>query len=219
MHYCEQLSAQGAFEPLNAITNLAFLLAAARGWRELRAVPRQLPAGPRTLPPIVAAIGLGSFAWHATGEHWAELADVLPIGAFVLVFLASALRGIVGVGAAASLGACSALLAVCVAAASIAGDRLNGSAAYLPVLAGLCGLWLACRNRNRGAARGFAFAAVLFTVSLVFRTADLWTCALTGIGTHWLWHLLNALLLARLMALLARHHRDGRRPGQGRSAA
>jgi hypothetical protein len=215
MHYCEQLSTQGAFEPLNAVTNLAFLLAAAWGWRALRAVPRRLPAGPRTLPLLAAAIALGSFAWHATGARWAELADVLPIAGFVLVFLASALRGVVGVGAAVSLGACCALLAACVAAAIVAGDNLNGSAAYLPVLAGLCGLGLACRNRDRAAARGFALAAVLFTVSLAFRTMDLGTCALTGVGTHWLWHLLNALLLARLMTLLARHHRDARRPGQG----
>jgi len=208
MNYCEQLGALGGFEPWNALTNAGFLLAAAWGHRALRRAGRALPPGPRSLPFIAAAIGLGSFAWHATGAAWAELADVLPIVCFVLVFLASALRGVLGCSARVAGLACLALVAAALAVGAAAGGALNGSATYLPVWAGLCALaWLAAR-RGSASRHGFAAASAVFALSLAFRTLDLDLCAHTGIGTHWLWHLLNALLLAGLMSLLVHHHRN-----------
>jgi hypothetical protein len=218
MNYCEQMSALGGFEPWNALTNAGFLLAAAWGWRALRAARRALPPGPRSLPFIAAAIGLGSFAWHATGAAWAELADVLPIVCFVLVFLASALRGVLGCSARVAGLACVTLVAAAVAVGAAAGSALNGSAAYLPVWAGLCTLaWLAAR-KGSASRHGFAAASAVFAVSLAFRTLDLDLCANTAIGTHWLWHLLNALLLAGLMSLLVRYHRGLPPDGPGHSA-
>jgi len=221
MIYCEQLGALDGFEPWNALTNAGFLLAAAWGQRALRVAGRPLPSGPRSLPWLAAAIGVGSFAWHATGAAWAQLADVLPIVCFVLVFLASALRGVLGCPARVAAAACLALLASALAAGAVAGGALNGSAAYLPVWAGLCALaWCAAR-RGSASRRGLVVASALFALSLTFRTLDLALCPRFGIGTHWLWHLLNALLLARLMSLLARHHRGLPPPGppQAPSAA
>lgn len=202
MEYCEQIASLRGFEPWNAITNAAFVLAALAGRRALRGARGRLP---RLLPFIAGSIGLGSFAWHATGAAWAEAADVLPIALFVVAFLASALRGLLGFGIVATLGACTGLVLACLAAALAGRGCCNGSAAYLPVLAGICGLAVACLRGNPRVARGFALAAALFAVSLLFRTIDLATCEQTAIGTHWLWHLLNGLLLAQLMALLGRH--------------
>jgi hypothetical protein len=213
MNYCEQIGALGGFEPWNALTNAGFLAAAAWGQRALRMAHRPLPAGPRSLPGIAAAIGAGSFAWHATGAAWAQLADVLPIACFVLVFLASALRGILGCSARVAGFACLALLSSVLVAGVVAGRALNGSAAYLPVWAGLCALALLAARRRSESRHGLAAASALFALSLGFRTLDLALCARTGIGTHWLWHLLNALLLAGLMSLLVRHHRGMPSPG------
>ncbi len=207
MNYCEQLGALGGFGPWNALTNAGFLLAAAWGHRALRSAGRPLPVGPRSLPSITASIGAGSFAWHATGAAWAQLADVLPIACFVLVFLASALRGVLDCSARVAGLACLVLLSAVLAASFGAGGALNGSAAYLPVWAGLCGLaWLAAR-KGSASRQGLSAASAVFALSLGFRTVDLALCTQTDVGTHWLWHLLNALLLAGLMSLLARHHR------------
>jgi hypothetical protein len=46
--------------------------------------------------------------------------------------------------------------------------------------------------------------AVLFAISLAFRTADLEICATLPIGTHFLWHLLNGAVLAAAIGALAR---------------
>ena len=69
MQYCERTGAGFWAEPVNAMTNLAFL---------------------------VAAVGVGSFLWHTFATPWAEWADVIPIGLFIAVFLASFLRRVAG---------------------------------------------------------------------------------------------------------------------------
>lgn len=214
MIYCEQLRAIAGFEPWNALTNAGFLLAAIWGGLALRAARRPLPPGAHSLPWLAAAIGIGSFAWHATGAAWAQLADVLPIVCFVLVFLACALRGMLGCSARVAGLACLALVASALAAGVAAGDALNGSASYLPVLAGLCALARLAAHRRSASRRGLVAASAVFALSLALRTVDLALCPHLATGTHWLWHLLNALLLAGLMGLLARHHRGSSPPGR-----
>ena len=207
MHYCEQLRAFDGFEPWNAVTNAGFLIAAVAGHRMFRRAGVQAQAGPRALVALAAAIGLGSFAWHATGDDWARLADVLPILCFVLVFLTSALTQLFGCSLRAAAGACVALVATAGVATALAGDALNGSVAYVPVWGGLLALTVLAHARQSPARTALALATVLFAISLVFRTVDLTLCAATGgLGTHFLWHLCNAGLLAHLMAMLARHH-------------
>jgi hypothetical protein len=82
-----------------------------------------------------------------------------------------------------------------VLAAALPPDFLNGSVFYLPSWTALVAitLWLVGRRHpSRGL---FAGATTLFLVSLGFRTADMAVCAVWPLGTHFLWHLLNALLL------------------------
>src|SRR6056297_761416 len=82
--YCERLDPGYWAEPINAVTNAAFVLAALIMWRRLGDAPLPLA---RVLVAILAAIGLGSFLFHTHAQVWSALADVLPIMAFVLVYL------------------------------------------------------------------------------------------------------------------------------------
>lgn len=43
---------------------------------------------------------------------------------------------------------------------------------------------------------------MVFTASLFFRTVDMAFCSFIPLGTHFLWHCLNAYLLYRLLGLL-----------------
>ncbi len=212
MHYCEQLRALNGFEPWNAMTNAGFVLAAIWGHIALRRAALLGLAGPRWLVRLAAAIGVGSFAWHATGAAWAQLADVLPILGFVLVFLGTALTGLFGWIRRAAGAACVVLVLTVVLAACVAGDALNGSVAYLPVWAGLLALSVLAGRQASPAGRPFAGATLLFALSLGLRTIDLRVCSATVIGTHFLWHLCNALLIALLLTVVARHHRARHAP-------
>ena len=77
--YCERLDPSFWAEPVNALTNVAFIVAAAMAlleWR--RAGGRDRPV--LALIVVVFAIGLGSFAFHTLATRGARLLDVIPIG-------------------------------------------------------------------------------------------------------------------------------------------
>lgn len=206
MIYCEQLLAVAGFEPWNALTNAAFLLATWLGWRSFARTGSAVPPSARVLVALCGLIGLGSFAWHATGAPWAQWADVVPILGFVLVFLYVALRALLGAPAPLAVAACAALIGAALVAMRLFGPALNGSIAYVPVWLSLLACSVVLHLRGSAAWPRFALATLLFAVSLTFRSIDLAVCAAThSRGTHWLWHLCNALLLYVLMQALALH--------------
>lgn len=193
MQYCEQLVATGGFEAWNAVTNIAFVLAAAAAARQARRDAIRLSAGAASLLAIAVAIGLGSFAWHASHAKWAELADIVPILLFVMLFLFIAARRLLGASSAVALFACIGTLAAVLGLGIALPRALNGSLAYVPVLAGLA--ILAWRASKPEAKRLLVHAAAVFTLSLVARTADLEICDAFRHGSHWIWHLCNGVVI------------------------
>ncbi len=191
MQYCEQLLSGDPFEPWNALSNVAFLFAALGSWLDARRRQRALTDAAALLMLLACTIGAGSFAWHATHAPWAELADVLPILSFVLVFLyvevrALASRGIAGL-------ACGIMVAAIAGLLSVAPHALNGSLAYLPVLIGLAGL--AIITPKPATNRLLRAATAVFAAALAARTFDLALCADYPHGSHWLWHLGNGVVI------------------------
>ena len=73
---------------------------------------------------------------------------------------------------------------------------LNGSVNYLPPLAALLLMGLALLAMRRPEGARLLAAAAVFAVSLFLRTVDRAWCLELPVGTHWLWHCLNAVTLA-----------------------
>ena len=84
--YCERLDASFWSEPLNAISNAAFIIAAIYCLNRARAGGR-IDFLTMLLVVILFAIGVGSFLFHTLANRWAGLADTLPIVLFILVYL------------------------------------------------------------------------------------------------------------------------------------
>ncbi|MGX1791019.1 ceramidase domain-containing protein [Bosea sp. NPDC055332] len=207
--YCERLS--GAFwaEPLNAISNGAFLLVALAAFLLLRLQGRRdWPA--EALTVLVAIIGVGSFLFHTMPQRWTLLADVVPIQLFALCYFGLALSRFLGLSPlAAAIGALL-FLAACFGLAAglspLLPAGMRGSAGYAGFVVGLFGVALAARLRDDGAtAARIAVAGLVFTLSLTFRSLDSMLCGTVPFGLHWGWHLLNGLLLYLLLraAILA----------------
>jgi hypothetical protein len=208
--YCERQGHGFWAEPLNALTNVAFLFAAAGAfalWRRERKAD-----GPAlALILVTAAVGLGSFVFHTVATKGAELLDVVPIAIFIYAYFFLALRRFFGLGALAS-GAITILFAAFSVAIDSSVHGLNGSIAYLPALGALAAfaalLWAPSKSRPqcRETALSLAAAALVFTISLFFRTIDRDVCSAFAPGAHFLWHLLNALVLWLLLraAILAK---------------
>ena len=203
--YCERTDFSLWSEPLNAVTNLAFLAAAALLWRAQSASRPPPGLKTRMLAALIAAIGVASLLFHTLATVWAGLADTLSILAFatyfVFVFLVRAARVRIAPAAAA---------AAVFAALSYAFPKLlppgsaNGSAGYLPYVAVLIAMIVYLRRARPASARAFLGATLLFLASLALRTADLALCAAFPPGSHFVWHLLNAwvlYLLARELSL------------------
>ena len=198
--YCERLGPGLLAEPLNALSNLAFLWVAVLAWRQAGAHREQ-----RLLAALLAAIGLGSLLFHLFATPLAQLCDVLPIALFQLTYLYLYLRRVARLTPALS-GGWLLIYLVALAAASQTPALLNGSLAYAPAALALLMLGMVhVRLRGRLDMLG---AALLFLVSLSARTVDLMVCGRWPFGSHFLWHLFNAAMLYGLLRAYRRATRE-----------
>lgn len=213
--YCERLDASYWSEPINALTNLAFVIAAAVMWPRVAQMGAGRGLG-RALVIVLAVIGLGSWLFHTHAQVWSALADVVPIGVFVLLYVYVANRYYWGLSVSAALGL-TALFVPYVALTVPLFQMVPGlgsSAGYAPVPLLIFIYALLLRRRLPQVARGLALGAGILVLSLVFRTLDQPLCAAVPIGTHFLWHILNAVMLGWMIAVYRRHMLAG--AGAGR---
>lgn len=206
--YCERLGPYFWAEPVNAVTNASFLIAAVAALLLWRRGERDWPA--LTLIAVTFAIGIGSFIFHTVATRGAALFDTVPIAIFIYGYLWLALRRFLGLSAwtAPALVIAFGLLSFAEGLVVPRGT-LNGSHAYLPALAVLFVVgWL---TGEAGPRRLLFSAAAVFAVSIFFRSIDQAVCAALPLGTHFLWHSLNGAVLYLLLraALLTPHKSAG----------
>lgn len=200
--YCERTDPSFWAEPVNAVSNAAFLIAAAVAYAQWRR------SGARDTPVLLlilltAAIGIGSFIFHTVATAGAELFDVIPIAVFIYAYLLLALRRFLAFGWAAAIALMAGFAVASYAeAATVPADALNGSHEYLPALLALLAVGLAARRRPSGAL--LIGAGGLFVVSIVFRSIDNAVCPMLPLGTHFLWHCANAGVLYLLLVAAMR---------------
>lgn len=208
VRYCER-GASLAFwaEPVNAVTNAGFLVAAALGWHLLSRTPLSSAdrAPMAVLVAIAATIGVGSAAFHTVPSTLTKLADVVPIAAFVALALYLALTRTVAVPVSKAFvslivlgGAAGGITAGAQAAGCGDGSCLNGAPAYVPVLLALAATSLAAHRRGSPSFKLFAAATATFALSLAARTLDHAACplasvAMVSVTAHAFWHLGTAV--------------------------
>lgn len=216
--YCERTTTGFWAEPLNALSNLSFLLAALFAARTARARGIRAPIA-WVLITLAGCIGIGSFLFHTFANQWSALADVLPIWTFVALFVLTAMHQIGGMSVRRVLAWSGgvAVLAVVVIlfamgegeSAAAAPDPLNGSGQYAPALLALLVFSAVSWRKRHPGAPWIIAATVVFLLSLVLRTLDRDICTALPIGTHFGWHLMNGLLIGLLLQMLLRTGRFG----------
>jgi Ceramidase len=85
--YCERIGPGLFAEPINALSNISFLIAAWAMWRLAKQQQTQLPTELRLLIVLSVSIGIGSGLFHTFATGWANLLDVIPILLFQIWFL------------------------------------------------------------------------------------------------------------------------------------
>jgi len=191
--YCERLASGLLAEPVNAATNIAFFVAAWVLWRQAR----REGSGSGELSMLIGlmvAIGIGSGLFHTFAETWAMVLDVVPILLFQLAFLWIYSRRVIGWPAWAAATLFGGFLLASLYARGFP-HLLNGSLTYALAITAILALgtyhWLA-QKPSRFMLIG---AAGVFALSLFFRTIDEAVCPQFPLGTHFLWHLLDAVVL------------------------
>lgn len=207
--YCERLTTLFWAEPINAASNISFVLAALIALLTLHRLGRKATGLEMALIALAAAIGVGSFLFHTFANRWSEWADTIPIWGFVGLYIfasmtASGTKSIRFKAIAGTLITAGVAWVLLQSANGESGvtnavDPLNGSGQYAPALIALiCVSVLTWIKRHPG--RYYYIGATwAFIVSLGFRTFDISFCDAWPIGTHFVWHLTNGLMIGLLL--------------------
>ncbi|MDJ0513392.1 MAG: hypothetical protein QNJ62_08105 [Methyloceanibacter sp.] len=220
--YCERGTNEALWaEPINAISNAGFFVAALIFWQlVLWRPPEQRSADHYLFIALVFAICFGSTAFHVYADQGTALADVIPIGLFMLVYFGFALNRFLNVppgwtvflvaifagliGAATQIQCWEGGVGFAGMAPDDAKSCMNGSVGYLPALGVLIVVSMLVAERRHKAAPYLLAATLVFAGSILLRSLDMALCESVVVedrhtGTHFIWHLLNAVVLFLLM--------------------
>ncbi len=196
--YCERLHEGLWAEPVNAVSNLAFFMAAAGAyylWKREGKGDRFI----LLLIGLAVLVGIGSTLFHTFATRWGVFADAIPIAIFVVAFFVYTLRRFLGQSVAMTAFWVAVFLAIAALLPRLLpAGFMNNSGFYFPVLGALIVFGILLRMRG-GAMRwiggAYLCAAALFMLSLSFRIVDPSVCAQFPLGTHFVWHCLNGALI------------------------
>lgn len=197
--YCERTDASFWSEPINAISNLAFILAMVLAYRTYQRHKAQLGHAYDVLwlTFLMGLIGIGSGLFHTIATRWAELADVIPITLFQFSYIAIFMVRLTPlpwwVSIPAGWGAFAGLTYII--QTRFPPDALNGSIGYLSSFITLVLIGDYLRRKKHPAGIWVRRATVVFMLSLSFRTLDMEVCDWLPVGTHFLWHCCNGVML------------------------
>ncbi len=199
--YCERLD--GAFwaEPANAVSNLAFFMTTGGiFWVLLRKRRLDLPV--IGLSTLVAVIGVSSFLFHTLATPLTSALDILSIAIFILAVFFFAILRLFKVGLTGATLVTVGFLGLSWLLSLLLGPILGVSAMYIGPLLSLFAIALSIAPNNRKIALGFFMTGLMFALSVTFLTMDQQFCDLFPIGTHFMWHVLNAVVAYMLLRLV-----------------
>ncbi|MDF1736189.1 MAG: hypothetical protein P1U37_12940 [Minwuia sp.] len=199
--YCERVAPGLLGEPLNAITNLAFMIAAIWLWRIARRHGRDRSWMLRTLVILLFATGVFSLVFHTFANVIGVILDSLALTLCLLAAILFSARVWLHQGWwQAALWPIGMIVGAFVLGSVVPVD----GAAYLgPFVTGLlmAGMLI---TRGHPAGRDVAIGIACFIPSFLFRSVDASVCEAFPSGTHFMWHMLNACVLGFAILPFAR---------------
>lgn len=205
---CER-TGHGPFqEPLNILTNLLFFAVALALFRYYRTHPDLKGKwiwDLHVLTALTALIGAGSIAFHTHPTPVTELMDIIPIVVFIVLFFISIIRRVGRTNWFETTVCFMAFAGSTHMFVTQFPNALNDSIGYLSSMGALVMIAIYLHLKRRPSSHQFLLAALLGVVSLFFRAVDNTACAVFPLGTHFLWHSLNAALIYVVMMQLIRN--------------
>ena len=200
--YCERLDIGMWAEPINAVTNIGFILTSIFMWLRCK----NLVEG-RILSFILFSIGCGSFLHHTFAQTWAAILDVTAILIFILTYIFVANRRFLALSRVFSVIGVVLFFPYQLLLASLLSNIqfFGSSVQYIPVAILIFIYSGLLRKSEPKLSRGLFIGATILCLSLVFRTIDEPLCSVLSAGTHFVWHIVNAIMLSWMIEILRTH--------------
>lgn len=205
---CERHGLGFIAEPLNVLSSFAFIFVAmmiTRYYRREEDIIDKWRWDIRVMISLCFVIGVNSVVFHAFPTPMTELLDTIAIVAFIMIYFLSVLFRIgrcnpfqAGICFVAFLGFSHMLV-------SQFPEALNDSIGYLSSMIALIMIAVHLHLKARPSSQHFMLAAIVGVVSLFCRAIDKEICPMLPIGSHFLWHMLNATLLYILLKQIIRN--------------
>lgn len=195
-------------EPLNVITNVGFLIVAIaiyRFYHKHEDITGRWIWDIHALTFLTFIIGVNSMIFHMMPTPFTELMDTVPIVMFILIFFLSVLFRI---GRTSFFQAAVAFIAFLGFSHMLVHQfprALNDSIGYLSSMIALIMIAVYLHLKARPSSSHFMLAAIIGVTSLFCRAIDREVCDIFPLGTHFLWHILNAVLLYILLKQIIRN--------------
>jgi hypothetical protein len=204
--YCEQALPAGVFEPINTMTNLFFVAAGIILFIRLKRKDR-LDLKGIWFSSLLIIIGFGSFAWHFQRTDFNLMADSIPIGLFVLSYLyfylaRTADNRVYRLLLFFGFFIYTPLVSRLFNETATGSFFDNGGLSYTIALSYFLILQIYTYFFKPELLKKSLIIVMLFFTSIVFRQMDLKLCELIGFGTHFIWHILNSIVLYLFVRLL-----------------
>jgi hypothetical protein len=205
---CERNSPHWLAEPLNVLSSFAFMFVAVwiyRYYHRHEDLERKWIWDIHALTFLCFIIGFNSVLFHAFPSPTTELLDTLTIVMFIVIYFWSVLFRI---------GRCNPFQATVCFVAFVGfshilvaqfPNALNDSIGYLSSMLALIVIAVYLHLKARPSSQHFMLAAIVGVCSLFCRAIDRAVCPMLPIGSHFLWHTLNATLLYILLKQIIRN--------------
>jgi hypothetical protein len=195
--YCERTGWGLWNEPINVISNFAFLIASISAYISYSKIQKNMMILIAIIMTLI--VGIGSSTFHVFAQNWALWVDVIPILVTILFIVYLIMYNVFNRPILLS-----SLIAVLVMLFTLYFElnfsmNLNGSAPYLPALITLIEISVESLFNRRIFLWYSVSATALFMLSLVVRSNDLTICDVFPLGIHFIWHILNAGVLYLLL--------------------
>jgi Ceramidase len=205
---CERSGLGMLAEPLNVLSSIAFMAAAVAVYRHYHRhedLEGKWIWDVHALTFICFFIGVNSVVFHMFPTPTTELADTLTIVLFIILYFWSVLFRIGRTSFYSALICFVAFVGFSHILVHQFPRAMNDSIGYLSSMIALIMIAVHLHLRARPSSSHFMLAALIGVISLFCRVIDREVCDEIFIGTHFLWHILNATLLYILLKQLVRN--------------
>jgi hypothetical protein len=196
-YYCERTTDGILSEPLNSLTNLAFIIISFLIFKKFREEKFSI-----IFSVLIFSIGVSSLLFHSVPNRITGTMDMFFILIFILMYLFSINNFIFKHSKITSLLFSLFAPILYYYLGNILKQNvpfLGDSSFYIIILLHLYIIYFYTFFKAIQSRLYLMIANLIFTLSILFRALDIYACEFNLYGTHFVWHVLNSFVLFMLI--------------------